>query len=167
LSHKGSTSWLSIAQQSFKRQDIASNNHYLRHSASYVAIYTAVQDHKLTLRQGLVTFVFAFPAIWTMDRFGRRALLLSTFPQMAWCLLAAGFCFLMPKENSAKVPLIAFFVYLFGAFYGPGRRTYWSSSDFADNLQELVPYHPSISRSRSLSLIAKSEPLSRSVLTMQ
>ena len=56
-----------------------------------------------------------------MDRFGRRALLLSTFPQMAWCLLAAGFCFLMPKENSAKVPLIAFFVYLFGAFYGPGK----------------------------------------------
>lgn len=68
-----------------------------------------------------MTFVFAFPAIWTMDRFGRRALLLSTFPQMAWCLLAAGFCFLMPKENSAKVPLIAFFVYLFGAFYGPGK----------------------------------------------
>ena len=56
-----------------------------------------------------------------MDRFGRRALLLSTFPQMAWCLLAAGFCFLMPKENTAKVPLIAFFVYLFGAFYGPGK----------------------------------------------
>jgi MFS family permease len=68
-----------------------------------------------------VTFVFAFPAIYTMDTFGRRGLLLSTFPQMAWCLLAAGFCFLMPQENAAKVPLIAFFVYLFGAFYGPGK----------------------------------------------
>lgn len=71
-----------------------------------------------------------------MDRFGRRALLLSTFPQMAWCLLAAGFCFLMPKENSAKVPLIAFFVYLFGAFYGPGkfcRLTIIADCD-ADNL---------------------------------
>lgn len=63
-----------------------------------------------------------------MDRFGRRALLLSTFPQMAWCLLAAGFCFLMPKENSAKVPLIAFFVYLFGAFYGPGKLCDWRLS---------------------------------------
>lgn len=26
----------------------------------------------------------------------------------------------MPESNSAKIPLIAFFVYLFAAFYGPG-----------------------------------------------
>ena len=39
---------------------------------------------------GLVNFVFAFPAVWTIDTFGRRALLLFTFPNMAWCLLAAG-----------------------------------------------------------------------------
>lgn len=40
---------------------------------------------------------------------------------MAWCLLAAGFCFWIPNGSSAKVPLIAFFVYLFTAFYGPGK----------------------------------------------
>lgn len=87
---------------------------------------------------GLVTFLFAFPAIWSecilhvdcsllmkiaMDYYGRRPLLLATFPNMAWTLIAAGCSFLMPVSNSARVPLIAFFIYLFGAFYGPGSVT--------------------------------------------
>ena len=69
---------------------------------------------------GLVMFIFAFPAVYTMDTFGRRNLLLLTFPNMAWCLLAAGLCFLLPESSSARVPLIAFFIYLFTALYGPG-----------------------------------------------
>lgn len=69
---------------------------------------------------GLITFIFAFPAIWTMDTFGRRNLLLFTFPGMALCLLGAGLCFLMPHEMNARIPLIAFFVYLFATLYGPG-----------------------------------------------
>ncbi|KAE8446528.1 hypothetical protein EG329_011860 [Mollisiaceae sp. DMI_Dod_QoI] len=69
---------------------------------------------------GLVNFVFAFPAIWTIDSFGRRNLLLFTFPNMAWCLVAGGCCFLLDEGNSARLPLIAFFVYLFTAFYSPG-----------------------------------------------
>ncbi|KAJ7130231.1 hypothetical protein C8R44DRAFT_872058 [Mycena epipterygia] len=69
---------------------------------------------------GLVNFVFAAPALWTIDTFGRRNLLLSTFPNMAWTLLAAGLCFLIPVTSSARVPLIAFFIYLFAAFYSPG-----------------------------------------------
>ncbi|KFY87694.1 hypothetical protein V500_06819 [Pseudogymnoascus sp. VKM F-4518 (FW-2643)] len=69
---------------------------------------------------GLVNFIFAFPAIWTIDTFGRRNLLLFTFPNMAWCLIAAGCCFLIPAENNARLPLIAFFIYLFTALYSPG-----------------------------------------------
>ncbi|KAF9035249.1 hypothetical protein BJ165DRAFT_1511010 [Panaeolus papilionaceus] len=69
---------------------------------------------------GLVNWLFAFPAVWTIDTFGRRNLLLFTFPNMAWTLLAAGFCFFIPSSSSAKVPLIAFFVFLFAAFYSPG-----------------------------------------------
>jgi MFS family permease len=65
-------------------------------------------------------FIFAIPAVYTMDTFGRRNLLLFTFPNMAWCLLAAGCCFLLPEGSPARVPLIALFIYLFGAFYGPG-----------------------------------------------
>ena len=69
---------------------------------------------------GLVNFVFAWPAVWTIDTWGRRALLIFTFPQMAWTLLAAGLCFLIPEENRAHLGLIAFFVFLFAAFYSPG-----------------------------------------------
>ena len=83
---------------------------------------------------GLVNFVFAWPAIWTIDTFGRRALLLFTFPNMAWTLLAAGVCFWIPAyksappgtpledrpHNTVHLGMIAFFIYLFAAFYSPG-----------------------------------------------
>jgi sugar porter (SP) family MFS transporter len=69
---------------------------------------------------GLVNFVFAWPALYTIDTFGRRALLLFTFPQMAWTLLAAGFCNYIPKSSTAHLALVALFVYLFAAFYSPG-----------------------------------------------
>ncbi|KAF2034614.1 sugar transporter-like protein [Setomelanomma holmii] len=69
---------------------------------------------------GLVNFVFAWPAIWTIDTFGRRTLLLFTFPQMCWTLLAAGLCYLIPSTSSAHIGLVALFVYLFGAWYSPG-----------------------------------------------
>lgn len=69
---------------------------------------------------GLVNFVFAFPALYTIDTYGRRTLLLFTFPQMAWTLLAAGLCYLIPQSSSAHLGLVALFVYLFGAWYSPG-----------------------------------------------
>ncbi|KAK4971238.1 hypothetical protein LTR66_011451 [Elasticomyces elasticus] len=69
---------------------------------------------------GLVNFVFAWPAVWTIDTFGRRGLLLFTFPQMFWTLLAAGMCFYIPMGSTAHIGLIALFVYLFDAFYSPG-----------------------------------------------
>lgn len=69
---------------------------------------------------GLVNFVFAWPAVWTIDTYGRRTLLLFTFPQMAWTLLAAGFSFWIPKDSQAHLGLIALFIFLFAAFYSPG-----------------------------------------------
>jgi len=42
---------------------------------------------------------------------------------MAWTLLAAGFCFFV-DNSKAKVPLVAFFVFLFG-----GRLIYAFTSD--------------------------------------
>ncbi|KAK2801469.1 hypothetical protein FQN51_005363 [Onygenales sp. PD_10] len=68
---------------------------------------------------GMVNFLFSLPAILTIDTFGRRSLLLFTFPQMAWTLLAAGLCFKIDK-GLAHTALIAFFIYLFTAFYSPG-----------------------------------------------
>ena len=47
--------------------------------------------------------------------------MLFTFPQMAWSLLAAGFCFLIsPDAGLTKIALIALFVFIFGAWYSPG-----------------------------------------------
>ncbi|KAI1499591.1 sugar transporter-domain-containing protein [Biscogniauxia marginata] len=69
---------------------------------------------------GLVNWLFAFPAFWTIDTFGRRSLLLFTFPQMMWTLLAAGLCTLLPEGTMARTALIALFVFLFAAFYSPG-----------------------------------------------
>lgn len=69
---------------------------------------------------GLVNFVFAWPAVWTIDTYGRRTLLLFTFPNMAWTLLAAGFCFWIPEDSRAHLGLIAFFIFIFAAFYSPG-----------------------------------------------
>lgn len=69
---------------------------------------------------GLVNFVFAWPAVWTIDTWGRRALLLFTFPQMAWTLLAAGLCFIIPESSKAHLGMVALFIFLFAAFYSPG-----------------------------------------------
>jgi len=74
---------------------------------------------------GAVNFAFAFPAIWTIDTFGRRNLLLFTFPNMAWCLVLVGCCFLINVESTSRVPLIAFFIYLFTALYSPGEFDSW------------------------------------------
>ncbi|KAL6246773.1 hypothetical protein RBB50_006080 [Rhinocladiella similis] len=70
---------------------------------------------------GGINFLFAIPAFFTIDSFGRRSLLLFTFPQMAWTLLAAGFAFYIPESNqSARLGVIALFIYLYAAFYSPG-----------------------------------------------
>lgn len=70
---------------------------------------------------GAVNFLFAFPALWTIDTFGRRSLLLFTFPQMTWTLLAAGLCTLISKDaGTVRTGLVALFVFLFAAFYSPG-----------------------------------------------
>ncbi|CAG7554751.1 unnamed protein product [Fusarium equiseti] len=70
---------------------------------------------------GLVNWLFSFPAFWTIDTFGRRGLLLFTFPQMTWTLLAAGLCTLISKDTGdLRTALICLFVFLFCAFYSPG-----------------------------------------------
>ena len=69
---------------------------------------------------GLINFLFAFPAVWTIDTYGRRSLLIFTFPQMAWTLLAAAFAFFIPDDSPARLHVIAVFVFLFATFYSPG-----------------------------------------------
>lgn len=70
---------------------------------------------------GMINFLFALPAFFTIDRFGRRFLLLVTFPCMAAMLLLAGFAFWIPEDNmNARVGVISLGIYLFSAIYSSG-----------------------------------------------
>ncbi|KAF4625198.1 hypothetical protein G7Y89_g12970 [Cudoniella acicularis] len=69
---------------------------------------------------GVINFLFALPAIYTIDNFGRRNLLLTTFPLMALCLFFTGFSFWIPVSSTAHIACIALGIYLFGIVYSPG-----------------------------------------------
>lgn len=69
---------------------------------------------------GLINFLGAFPAIWTMDTLGRRSLLLWTLPVMAVTLLGAALSFRLPDGTPAQVGLLATLIYVFCAVYSPG-----------------------------------------------
>lgn len=69
---------------------------------------------------GIINWLFALPAFYTIDTFGRRNLLLTTFPLMAICLFFTGFSFWIPEESTAHIACIALGIYLFGMVYSPG-----------------------------------------------
>ncbi|KAK5163809.1 uncharacterized protein LTR77_010483 [Saxophila tyrrhenica] len=68
---------------------------------------------------GIVNFLGAFPAIWTMDAFGRRRLLLWTLPPMAVTMALASLTFGL-SHGKAQLVLLAGLIYLFCALYSPG-----------------------------------------------
>lgn len=110
------SAWIVISQQ-FSGISVIS---YYSSGIFQDAGYSTLDSLLASLGYGLIVFIFAFVAVFTMDSFGRRNMLMSTFPAMALCLLATGLCFLIPSSSSAKVPLIAVFVYIFSALYGSG-----------------------------------------------
>ncbi|KAL1901397.1 hypothetical protein Sste5346_001802 [Sporothrix stenoceras] len=73
---------------------------------------------------GVINWLFAIPAIYTIDTFGRRNLLLTTFPLMAIFLLFTGFSFWIPDpedgSSKARIACVALGMYLFGMVYSPG-----------------------------------------------
>lgn len=64
---------------------------------------------------GLVNFLGAFPAFWTMDTLGRRSLLLLTLPLLALTMFCAGLTSSIPSDNKAHFGLLAFLIYVFCA----------------------------------------------------
>ncbi|KAL7271887.1 hypothetical protein RUND412_005329 [Rhizina undulata] len=68
---------------------------------------------------GIINFLFAVPAVYTIDTFGRRNLLLTTFPLMSIFLLFTGFSFWI-EDNRTRVACVALGIYLFGIVYSPG-----------------------------------------------
>ncbi|KAL3418234.1 sugar transporter [Phlyctema vagabunda] len=69
---------------------------------------------------GMTMFLFAFPAAYTIDTFGRRTLLISTFPHMCWTLLATGMSFYIPETSDAYLGMISLFIFIFVAIYSLG-----------------------------------------------
>jgi len=72
---------------------------------------------------GLINFLFALPAVYTIDTFGRRNLLLVTFPLMSLSLFFTGFCFWIDDDqikSTARIGCVMAGIYLFGVFYSPG-----------------------------------------------
>ena len=69
---------------------------------------------------GIIGPLCATVSMFYLDTFGRRNLLLCTFPNMAWTLLAAGFCFYIPISQPAHLDAIAFFIFLFSTIYSFG-----------------------------------------------
>ncbi|KIV94884.1 hypothetical protein PV10_02605 [Exophiala mesophila] len=68
---------------------------------------------------GVTNWLFAIPALYTIDTFGRRNLLLTTFPLMGACLLFTGFSFFIP-EGQTRLGMVATGIYLFMVVYSPG-----------------------------------------------
>ncbi|KAG2105522.1 uncharacterized protein F5147DRAFT_614836 [Suillus discolor] len=68
---------------------------------------------------GALNWLFAIPAFFTIDTYGRRNLLLFTFPCMAICLLITGFSFWSTSETG-RVTGVSIGIYLFAIFYSPG-----------------------------------------------
>ncbi|KAK3115924.1 hypothetical protein LTR53_004255 [Teratosphaeriaceae sp. CCFEE 6253] len=70
---------------------------------------------------GIINWTFALPAFWTIDTFGRRKLLLATFPAMAMshALIAIAFRATTNSPN-ARIALVLTGMYCFGIAYSPG-----------------------------------------------
>ncbi|CAD7064839.1 unnamed protein product [Tilletia caries] len=71
---------------------------------------------------GALNFLFAIPAWFTIDTFGRRTLLLFTYPFLAISLLLTGFSFFIPLEThkDARIGVVLLGIYLYACFYSPG-----------------------------------------------
>lgn len=80
----------------------------------------------VSMGSGIINFLFAIPAIYTIDTFGRRNLLLVTFPIMAIWLFFTGFSFMidnhLPSDEPSdrRLACVTLGMYLFMVTYSPG-----------------------------------------------
>lgn len=69
---------------------------------------------------GILNWIFALPAFFTIDTFGRRFLLLFTFPFLCITLLWTGMSFFLPPHTTKRTAMITTGMYLYEVFYSPG-----------------------------------------------
>ncbi|KAM0751462.1 hexose transport-related protein, partial [Meredithblackwellia eburnea MCA 4105] len=68
---------------------------------------------------GALNWLMAAPAFYTIDTFGRRTLLLVSFPLMSIFLFLTGFSFWIP-EGTGRIAVVALGIYLHCMAYSPG-----------------------------------------------
>lgn len=73
----------------------------------------------VSLGCGITNWIFALPAVYTIDTFGRRNLLLTTFPLMSIFLFWTGFSFWI-EDTQTRTAMVATGIYLFMIVYSPG-----------------------------------------------
>lgn len=70
---------------------------------------------------GFFNMVFTFVAIWKVDKWGRKPLLIGGFTALAVALLLIGWTFNMRSESAGMLlPAFVFYIALFAATLGPG-----------------------------------------------
>lgn len=75
----------------------------------------------VSMGTGILNWLFALPAFFTIDTWGRRNLLLVTYPFLCITLLWTGLSFLIPESQTVtRTAMITTGMYLFECFYSPG-----------------------------------------------
>ena len=92
---------------------------YYSSAIFYDSGFSETQALTASLGFGIINWLFAIPAVYTIDTFGRRNLLLTTFPLLAIFLFFTGFSFWI-TDKTARVACVALGIYLFGIAYSPG-----------------------------------------------
>lgn len=110
------SSWFVMFMQQFCGVNVIA---YYSTSIFQSAGYTRSQALLVSMGTGAMNFIFAIPAIYTIDTFGRRNLLLVTFPLMSICLFFTGSSFFINSEK-AQLACVAIGMYVFMGVYSPG-----------------------------------------------
>lgn len=98
----------------------------------------------VSLGCGITNWIFALPAVYTIDTFGRRNLLLTTFPLMSLFLLFTGFSFYIP-DQTARTACVATGIYLYMIVYSPGEGPVpftYSAEAFVSLIPLVTPTSP-------------------------
>ncbi|KAG2065877.1 hypothetical protein BDR04DRAFT_1234315 [Suillus decipiens] len=114
--HAALASWVVMFGQQFCGVNVIA---YYSSNIFLASGFTQVAALASSLGFGALNWLFALPAVFTIDTFGRRNLLLFTFPCMAACLLITGFSFWSTSETG-RVTGVSIGIYLFAIFYSPG-----------------------------------------------
>ncbi|EHK43777.1 hypothetical protein TRIATDRAFT_86874 [Trichoderma atroviride IMI 206040] len=114
-----SASTVNLAQQLCGINVMAFYSGYLFTDVGTGREYSKMISMVYSLGFGAINFLFALPAVRSIDTMGRRRWLLITLPFMALFMLGAGLSFMI-ETPTIRIGVAAFFLFMFSAAYSPG-----------------------------------------------